>query len=167
MVKNHLKAAAASLAVIVAGQAALANGQGVFTRDVRIPAQPLTGLSMTEGFANEFAELAGVSFQIDYLNENDRRAKSRADASVIGKCNVYYVDEASSAKFTPAAWIAPPLDRDLAEDDFDSGQVALIVESAPLSGISLSPDNPNVSDKVAFGTPRPFAPSRQRCCNKG
>ena len=82
----------------------------VCKEDVRILAQPQAGLTTTEEFASEFKEISGVDFQIDYLNENDRRAKSRADASIIGKYNVYYVDEANLAQFASAGWIAPLLD---------------------------------------------------------
>jgi len=124
-IKNYLKTTAASFAVIFAGQAAIADTHGVCTDDVRILAQPQTGLTTTEGFASEFEELAGVSFQIDYLNENDRRAKSRADAAIIGKYNVYYVDEANLAQFASSGWIAPLLDHYPAEydfEDFDSGR---------------------------------------------
>jgi multiple sugar transport system substrate-binding protein len=97
----------------------------VCKEDVRILAQPQAGLTTTEEFASEFKEISGVDFQIDYLNENDRRAKSRADASIIGKYNVYYVDEANLAQFASAGWIAPLLDHyPEAYDfqDFDSGR---------------------------------------------
>ncbi|MEP0961138.1 MAG: sugar ABC transporter substrate-binding protein [Roseobacter sp.] len=122
---NYLKTTAVSLALVITGQAAMADGETVCTGDLRILAQPQAGLTTTEGFLSEFEELAGVSFQIDYLNENDRRAKSRADASTIGKYNVYYVDEANLAQFASAGWIAPLLEHYPADynfDDFDSGR---------------------------------------------
>ena len=124
-IKSYLKTTAASVAVILTAQAALADGHQVCTGDVKILSQPQTGLTTTESFVSEFEELSGVSFQIDYLNENDRRAKSRADASVIGTYNVYYVDEANLAQFASAGWIAPLLDHYPEEydfNDFDSGR---------------------------------------------
>lgn len=123
--KNYLKTTAATLALTFAGQIALADGHAVCKQDIRVLAQPQVGLTTTEGFVREFEELAGVSFQIDYLNENDRRAKSRADAAVIGKYNVYYVDEANLAQFASAGWIAPLLDHYPAAydfQDFDAGR---------------------------------------------
>ena len=56
--------------------------------DVTALAQPRDGLTILEKYKDEFKALSGASFNIDYLNENDRRAKSRADASTIGKYNV-------------------------------------------------------------------------------
>ena len=57
----------------------------VCASDVRVLAQPRDGLTLLEKYKDEFKALSGASFNIDYLNENDRRAKSRADASIIGK----------------------------------------------------------------------------------
>jgi len=119
---TYLKTTTATLIAMMAGQAAIAE---VCTSDVRILSQPQAGLTTTEAFVSEFEELSGVSFQIDYLNENDRRAKSRADASVIGKYNVYYVDEANLAQFASAGWISPLLDHYPEEydfADFDAGR---------------------------------------------
>ena len=70
-------------------------------------------------------ELSGASFNIDYLNENDRRAKSRADASTIGKYNVYYIDEANVALFAKSKWVLPLLDyypKEYDYADFDPGR---------------------------------------------
>lgn len=124
-IQNYLKTTVATIALVVTGQAALADGHQVCTADLNILAQPQTGLATTETFASEFEELSGVSFQIDYLNENDRRAKSRADASTIGNYNVYYVDEANLAQFASAGWIVPLLDHYPSEydfEDFDAGR---------------------------------------------
>ncbi|MCX8508718.1 MAG: sugar ABC transporter substrate-binding protein, partial [Rhodobacteraceae bacterium] len=107
-----------------AATAALADGP-VCTKDVHILAQPRDGLATTEKFADEFRTLSGAGFTIDYLNENDRRAKSRADASTVGSYNVYYVDEANFAQFASSDWIIPLTDYYPAEydfDDFDAGR---------------------------------------------
>lgn len=135
-----LMLSAVSAAVVIAAQSAAA--QQVCTSDLKILAQPQTGLATTESFAQEFRELSGVGFQLDYLNENDRRARSQADASIIGSYNVYYVDEANLAQFASSGWIAPLLDHYPAEydfDDFDPGRRATAtydgqVWFAPITG---------------------------------
>lgn len=117
--KTYLKTTVAVAAFGVSATAAFADGHQMCTEDVRILAQPRDGLTTTEQFADEFRELSGVGFQIDYLNEGDRRAKSRADASTIGKYNVYYVDEANLAQFAEPGWLVPLLDHYPAEFDFE------------------------------------------------
>lgn len=93
---------------------------------IKVLAQPRDGLTLLEDYKSEFEKLSGgASFEIDYLNENDRRAKTKADASTIGKYNVYYIDEANVALFASAGWVAPlmdyyPADYDYA--DFDPGR---------------------------------------------
>jgi len=110
--------------------------------DVNVLAQPRDGLTVLEKYKDEFKTLSGASFNIDYLNENDRRAKSRADASTIGKYNVYYVDEANVSLFSASKWIVPLLDyypKDYDYADFDAGRqkvatVGGVVYFAPLTG---------------------------------
>lgn len=96
----------------------------VCTNDVRVLAQPRDGLTLLEDYVDEFEELSGAGFEIDYLNENDRRAKSQADASTVGSYNVYYVDEANLPLFASSGWIVP-LDgyypAEYEYDDFDAG----------------------------------------------
>ncbi len=123
---RHLMASATAVACALTGTtAALAQDAEVCTQDVRILAQPRDGLTTTEQYVEEFKELSGAGFQIDYLNEGDRRAKSRADASTIGRYDVYYVDEANLAQFAASDWIVPLLDyypEDYDFEDFDSGR---------------------------------------------
>src|SRR5579871_842875 len=95
--------------VLAAGLARDANAEAVCTHDLRVLAQPRDGLTLLEKYKDEFKTLSGASFDIDYLNENDRRAKSRADASTVGKYNVYYIDEANVALFANSKWVAPLL----------------------------------------------------------
>jgi multiple sugar transport system substrate-binding protein len=93
--------------------------------DVAVLAQPRDGLTILEKYKDEFKTVSGASFNIDYLNENDRRAKSRADASTIGKYNVYYIDEANVALFAASKWVLPLLDyypKDYDYNDFDPGR---------------------------------------------
>ncbi len=92
--------------------------------DLRVLAQPRDGLTLLEEYVDEFEELSGAGFEIDYLNENDRRTKSQADASTVGSYNVYYVDEANLPLFASSDWIVPldgfyPAEYDY--DDFDAG----------------------------------------------
>lgn len=93
---------------------------------IKVLAQPRDGLSLLEKSKAEFEKLSGgATFQIDYLNENDRRAKSKADASTIGKYNVYYIDEANVALFASSKWVVPLLDyypKEYDYSDFDPGR---------------------------------------------
>jgi multiple sugar transport system substrate-binding protein len=128
--------------ILAAGLADIANAEAVCSHDLRVLAQPRDGLTLLEKYKDEFKGLSGASFNIDYLNENDRRAKSRADASTVGKYNVYYVDEANVALFAKSNWVAPLLDyypKDYDFADFDPGQQKVAtfedkVYFAPLTG---------------------------------
>ncbi len=107
---RHLMASAATVGLVLGSAvAAQAEGEAMCSKEVHILAQPRDGLTTTEKYADEFKKLSGAGFQIDYLNENDRRAKSRADASTVGRYNVYYVDEANLAQFASSNWIVPLL----------------------------------------------------------
>ncbi|MGE7370345.1 ABC transporter substrate-binding protein [Neorhizobium sp. NPDC001467] len=119
-----LRAGCAAIAIFAASNAIAA---AVCSDDLRILAQPRDGLTLLESHVDEFEELSGAGFEISYLNENDRRAKSQADASTVGSFNVYYVDEANLALFASSGWIVPlagfyPTEYDY--DDFDAGMRA-------------------------------------------
>ena len=103
---------------LAAGLVGAANAEAICTHDLRVLAQPRDGLTLLEKYKDEFKALSGASFNIDYLNENDRRAKSRADASTVGKYNVYYIDEANIALFASSKWVVPLLDYYPKEFDF-------------------------------------------------
>lgn len=105
--------------------AGIAAASPVCRSDVRILAQPRDALTMLEAQKADFKSLSGVDFEIDYLNEGDRRAKSQADASTTGRYNVYYVDEANLALFASSGWLVPLLDHypaDFDFNDFDDGR---------------------------------------------
>lgn len=127
---SKLATSAAASAIILAALpnvTSAAAQTNVCSEPVRILAQPRDGIALLEKYTNEFKALSGASFQVDYLNEGDRRAKSQADASTIGKYNVYYVDEANLALFASSGWIAPLMDHYPAEYDyvdFDPGRIA-------------------------------------------
>ncbi len=137
-----LAAAAGGALILAAGLAGTANAEAVCSHDVRVLAQPRDGLTLLEKYKDEFKGLSGASFNIDYLNENDRRAKSRADASTVGKYNVYYIDEANVALFAKSNWVAPLLDyypKEYDFADFDPGRQKVAtfedkVYFAPLTG---------------------------------
>jgi multiple sugar transport system substrate-binding protein len=91
---------------------------------LKILAQPRDGLTLLEKSKGEFEKLSGASYQIDYLNENDRRAKSKADAATVGTYNIYYIDEANVSLFASSKWVVPILDyypKDYDYADFDAG----------------------------------------------
>jgi multiple sugar transport system substrate-binding protein len=93
---------------------------------IKVLAQSRDGLTLAEKYKSEFEKLSGgATFDIDYLNENDRRAKTKADASTVGKYNVYYIDEANVALFASSKWIVPLLDyypKQYDYSDFDPGR---------------------------------------------
>jgi len=118
---KHLFSTASLLAVLMA---TTAQAESICSSDLRVLAQPRDGLTLLEDYVDEFEELSGAGFEIDYLNENDRRAKSQADASTVGSYNVYYVDEANLPLFASSGWIVPldgyyPAEYDY--EDFDAG----------------------------------------------
>ncbi len=140
---NRLAACVGAAACLISGVVtAPAVADAICNSDVSVLAQPRDGLTVLEKYKDEFKTLSGASFNIDYLNENDRRAKSRADASTIGKYNVYYVDEANVSLFSASKWIVPLLDyypKDYDYADFDAGRqkvatVGGVVYFAPLTG---------------------------------
>ncbi|TIT99566.1 MAG: sugar ABC transporter substrate-binding protein, partial [Mesorhizobium sp.] len=111
MQSNRLAASLGAAFVLTASVSTAALAQApICSAPVKVLAQPRDGLTLLEDSKDEFKKLSGAGFQIDYLNENDRRAKSRADASTVGNYNVYYVDEANVALFASSGWIAPLTD---------------------------------------------------------
>ena len=112
------------------------------TTPIKVLAQPRDGLTLLEQSKDEFTKLSGTTYTIDYLNENDRRAKSKADASTVGTYNVYYIDEANVALFAKSKWVVPLLDyypKEYDANDFNPGakQVGTIdgvLYFAPITG---------------------------------
>ena len=143
--KNMSRGASSAVAAVCLMSSALmvpALAADVCASDVRVLAHPRDGLTLLEKYKDEFKALSGASFNIDYLNENDRRAKSRADASIIGKYNVYYIDEANVALFASSKWVVPLLEyypKEYDYSDFDPGRQKVAtfggaVYFAPLTG---------------------------------
>ncbi len=142
MRKHKLYSVAAGLTLLIAVGSGSAYAEAICKQDVRVMAQPRQGLDLLVNSKDEFKALSGASYQIDYLNENDRRAKSKVDASTVGRYNVYYIDEANVALFASSKWVLPLLDyypKEYDYDDFDAGlkKVATfdgIPYFAPLTG---------------------------------
>ncbi|KAF1042222.1 MAG: Trehalose-binding lipoprotein LpqY [Herbaspirillum frisingense] len=110
---------------------------------LKVLAQKSLGLTVMEKSLADYQKRTGTRIDISYFGENDRRAKSRLDASTnAGSYQVYYVDEANVAEFASAGWIVPlqkyfPKDADY--DDFLPGRRAVasykgVAYFAPLIG---------------------------------
>ena len=140
--RNTRRITAGALLLAALAAAGQVQAQQACKDDVRVLSQPRDGLTLLEKYKDEFKALSGASFTIDNLNENDRRTKTRADASTVGKYNVYYVDEANVPLFAQSKWIVPlakyyPADYDYA--DFDPGRQKVATFAgeawfAPLTG---------------------------------
>lgn len=140
---QHSKRFLLSSMAVALSAFAVGGAQAQVCKDtVRVLSQPRDGITLLDKYKDEFKKLSGASFEVDNLNESDRRAKSRADAATVSKYNVYYVDEANVALFAKSKWIEPllkyyPKEYDFA--DFDAGRqkVATVggtVWFAPITG---------------------------------
>ncbi|KGV45399.1 bacterial extracellular solute-binding family protein [Burkholderia pseudomallei MSHR4012] len=110
---------------------------------LKVLAQKSLGLSVMEKSLPDYEKTSGTRIEINYFGENDRRAKSRLDASTgAGSYQIYYVDEANVAEFASAGWIAPLLKyypKEYDYDDFLPGRRAVasykgVAYFAPLIG---------------------------------
>ena len=118
-----------AILVAMSGMALLAleqraKAEALCAEPLKVLAQPREGLTLLDQSKGEFEKLAGAGYQIDYLNENDRRAKSKADAATVGTYNVYYIDEANVSLFASSKWILPLMDyypKEYDFQDFDPG----------------------------------------------
>jgi multiple sugar transport system substrate-binding protein len=80
-------------------------------RAIRIIAQPMPTVSFLDGVKGEFEKKWDTKLEIQQFGENERRMKSRLDASQgVGTYQVYYVDEANVAEFAASKWTLPLLD---------------------------------------------------------
>jgi len=162
--RSRSAAALTAAACLLSGAiVAPAHAEAICAKDVAVLAQPRDGLTILEKYKDEFKTLSGASFNIDYLNENDRRAKSRADASTVGKYNVYYIDEANVALFASSKWVLPLLDyypKDYDYADFDPGRrlvatVDGVPYFAPLTGgTDLMVYRKDLLDKAGLKPPK-------------
>lgn len=89
---------------------AVATAQVCKVPTLNVLAQKSLGLSVMEKSLPDYEKQSGTQVVISYFGENDRRAKSRLDASTgAGSYQIYYVDEANVAEFASSGWIVPLL----------------------------------------------------------
>ncbi|MBW0446695.1 sugar ABC transporter substrate-binding protein [bacterium M00.F.Ca.ET.228.01.1.1] len=121
----------------------LATAQTCNVPVLKMLAQKSLGLSVMEKSLPDYQKRSGTRIEINYFGENDRRSKSRLDASTgAGSYQIYYVDEANVAEFASAGWIVPLLKyypKDADYDDFLPGRRAVasykgVAYFAPLIG---------------------------------
>ena len=96
---------------------------------IRVIAQPIPTISFLDGIKGEFAKKWDTKVDIQQFGENERRAKSRLDASQgAGAYQVYYIDEANVAEFAANKWVFPVLalmPKDWDWNDFLEGRRAV------------------------------------------
>ncbi|HSV00171.1 MAG TPA: sugar ABC transporter substrate-binding protein, partial [Roseiarcus sp.] len=66
--RGALAATVGGVLVLATGLAATANAEAICSHDLRVLAQPRDGLTLLEKYKDEFKNLSGASFNIDYLN---------------------------------------------------------------------------------------------------
>lgn len=96
---------------------------------VRVIAQPIPTITFLDKAKSEFEKKWKTKVEIQQFGENERRAKSRLDASQgTGDYQVYYIDEANVAEFAAGKWVLPLLDlmpKDWDWNDFLEGRRAV------------------------------------------
>lgn len=94
-------------------QAAYAAGEQCVGKvpTIRVNAQPIPTIPFLDSQKGEFEKKWNTKVEIQQFGENDRRAKSRLDASQgTGAYQVYYIDEANVAEYSDSKWVLPLLD---------------------------------------------------------
>ena len=96
---------------------------------IRVIAQPILTIPFLDSQKAEFEKKWNTKVDIQQFGENERRAKSRLDASQgAGAYQVYYIDEANVAEYAANKWALPLLDlmpKDWDWDDFLEGRRAV------------------------------------------
>lgn len=96
---------------------------------VRVIAQPIPTIPFLDSQKAEFEKKWNTKVDIQQFGENERRAKSRLDASQgAGAYQVYYIDEANVAEYAANKWALPLLDlmpKDWDWNDFLEGRRAV------------------------------------------
>ncbi len=78
---------------------------------LNVIAQGMPSVTHLDAYMDEFNKKWDVKVKVNLLGENERRAKSRLDASTgAGSYQVLYVDEANIAEFASADWVHPLAD---------------------------------------------------------
>lgn len=93
---------------------------------LNVIAQGMPAVTALDAHLAEFNEKWGTEVKITLLGENERRAKSRLDASTgAGAYHVIYIDEANLAEYASAGWVYPLADVVPAEYDLSDFRVDL------------------------------------------
>ncbi len=96
---------------------------------IRVISQPIPTTTFLDKHKEEFEKKYKTTVEIQQFGENERRAKSRLDASQgAGSYQVYYIDEANVAEFASSKWVLPLLPympKDFDWDDFLAGRRAV------------------------------------------
>jgi multiple sugar transport system substrate-binding protein len=130
-------------ALVSASLPVVATAQTCNVPELKVLAQKSLGLTVMEKSLPDYEKRTGTKVEINYFGENDRRSKSRLDASTgAGSYQIYYVDEANVAEFASAGWIVPLLKyypKDADYGDFLPGRRAVasyknVAYFAPLIG---------------------------------
>jgi len=94
--------------VLLAAIVALTGSALAQTVTIDVLAQPREEWTLMERYIPEFEEAYGVKVNLTYLAENERRSRSRLDASSgAGQFDVYYIDDANVAEFGANGWLVP------------------------------------------------------------
>ncbi len=112
-------------------QSAMAAGEQCVGKvaTIRVIGQPIPTIPFLDSQKGEFEKKWNTKVEIQQFGENDRRAKSRLDASQgTGAYQVYYIDEANVAEYAASKWVLPLLDympKDFDWTDFLEGRRAV------------------------------------------
>ena len=88
--------------------------------ELNVIAQGMPAVTALDEHMAEFNDKWDTEVQITMLGENERRAKSRLDASTgAGAYQVVYIDEANLAEYVDADWVYPLSDVVSADYDLD------------------------------------------------
>ena len=112
---QHASAAIAAAIFMAFGlsQSAMAAGEQCVGKvaTIRVIGQPIPTIPFLDSQKGEFEKKWATKVEIQQFGENDRRAKSRLDASQgTGAYQVYYIDEANVAEYAASKWVLPLLD---------------------------------------------------------
>jgi multiple sugar transport system substrate-binding protein len=132
MTSNRLTAGVAGVALLAAGAASAQHACKGALNSLNVIAQGMPAVTALDPFLSEFNEKWNTEVQITMLGENERRAKSRLDASTgAGAYHVVYIDEANLAEYVDAGWVYPiaevvPAEYDIADFRGDLTNVATV-----------------------------------------
>ncbi len=113
--------------LVCAGAFASGTNEGSKKITLNVLSQPRREWEYLEKFLSEFKAKEGIDVKISYFAENERRSKSRLDASTkAGQFQVYYIDEANVAEFALNNWLVPIKSYYPAEYDFDDFSKPLV-----------------------------------------